>query len=194
MKISDGAVFVDFDETLAISEELGQSDKFDLIEGAVRYDHEDTKRIAGIRPGALKFLKELRQHANNVFILTTGGITHQTLVAKTLGILPLVDDLFNLGSMVPQFRFPVLVDDLGSTTSGVMAKMEKIGVIKPKDWLKRDAKMEKYVSKFLCKVEPWRKCNLNDDIFEGVVSTVLRKLSGLIRNNYWEDGEIYIPE
>jgi hypothetical protein len=124
---------------------------------------------------------------NNVFILTTGGIDHQTLVAAELDILPVVDGLFNLGSSVPTFRWPVLVDDLNPLTSGVMAKMERIGVVKPEHWLKRDVKMENHVSRFFCKVAPWMEGNFDADIFKPITSMILHKLSELIRNKYWSE-------
>lgn len=234
LKINDGAVFVDLDDTLVRSSEINQpsagfilgfipkkskrKEGFTQVEawsdlvkdysklkleelasialarGAVAYEYEGKIRLARLRPGAREFLKEIKKHVNNVFILTTGGVDHQSLVANTLSILPTVDGLFNLGSSVPQFRWPVLVDDLGPTTSGVMAKLEKIGMISPEDWQQRDVKMEKKASKFFCHIDPWREENFNDNVFETVTSNILHKLSGLIRNKYWEDGVIFIPE
>lgn len=196
-KISDGAVFIDLDDTLALSSELNgpTARLITKTKGSVLYKHEGKDRVARLRPGVLDFLKELRQDVNNVFILTTGGVNHQKLVTDALGITTLVDGIFNLGSQVPQFRWPVLVDDLAPTTSGAMAKLEKMGVVKPEDWLKRDAKMEKYVSKFFCQVDPWIEDNFNDNVFEEVIQDTLHKLRHLIGNNYWGDGqEIYIPE
>jgi hypothetical protein len=222
MKINDGALFVDLDDTLAISTHLASGGKFSKIigqfpSGGLKKRSEEAKRIhsirenmmamdredlvkeaesigihvigegpdlylAKVRPGAVAFLQEAKRHINDIYILTTGGIPHQTAVAEACGLLDHVDGLLNLASRIPKYRWPILVDDLGISCSGVMAKMEQIGVVDVSAWASRDAATLEEIEKHFCQIPYWDESNYEEDVFKGLIPRILEKLGDLVRS------------
>lgn len=129
------AIFVDFDECLIhgfttsdnkkpIYDEVKQNFEVSSID-----DAGSTYAIV-LRPGAREFLKSLHKITSNVFILTAGLKQFQTKVARAIGLMNLVKDLYGRDSTdVPIYPVCVLIDDMWIKSPNTFKKSRQMGII-----------------------------------------------------------------